>query len=359
EEADVGVERGEKSTRTWEFPDGGLRAWATVFGMCVVTSFGVFEEHYSVNQLKDKPLSSISWIGSLQLSLVLLVGCVSGPMFDAGYLKSMIAFGGTLYVFCLFMTSISTQFYQFVLSQGLGVGVPGASIGGTVSPIAMRRLFDEVGFPWAVRTLAFLVLFCMTIRLSPPRKIDRIVDIPYRAYCFLVLGISLISLGLYGVTYAVATVSHPTSRSTRILSILNAVSLAGRLLPNLIAQRVGPINMLICSCSLAGILAFVWVSAHSTAAILAFNGIFGFASVPAALVSLSVHANNIGLRLGMMFFCSSFAWLASSPIQGALLKVDPTYRAASIFSGCVVLSGVSMVLVARVLVGRRTGKAWV
>ncbi|KAJ7186811.1 MFS general substrate transporter [Mycena filopes] len=373
----------------------------------VVTSFGVFEEHYSVNQLKDRPLSDISWIGSLQLSLVLLVGCVSGPMFDAGYLKSMIAFGGTLYVFCLFMTSISTEFYQFVLSQGLGVGLAmgivfspaistighhfkkykivafgiyaaGASIGGTVLPIAMRRLFDEVGFPWAVRTLAFIVLFCMSCgfvccsRRLPPRKIDRIVDIRVfedRAYCFLVLGITLISLGLYaplsyGVTYAVAN-GVSADLAFYSLSILNAVSLAGRLLPNLIAQRVGPINMLICSCSLAGILSFVWVSAHSTSAILAFNGVFGFASggyvsvVPAALVSLSANANNIGLRLGTMFFCSSFAWLVSSPIQGALLKLDPTYRTASIFSGCVVLGGVSMVLVARWLVVRRMGKAWV
>ncbi|KAJ6608125.1 major facilitator superfamily domain-containing protein [Mycena sp. CBHHK59/15] len=210
-DSEVSVEKGALEE---DYPDRGLRAWGTVFGAfminfsCygVVTSFGVFEEHYSVNQLQNEPLSTISWIGSLQLSLVLLMGCVSGPLFDAGYLKAMIAGAGAFYVFCLFMTSISTEFYQFVLSQGLGVGIAmgflfspamstighhfkkrrvlafgifatGASVGGTVVPIVMRRLFAEVGFAWAVRTLAFLVLFCLicgfvcsSTRL-PPRKV--------------------------------------------------------------------------------------------------------------------------------------------------------------------------------------------
>ncbi|KAJ7262738.1 major facilitator superfamily domain-containing protein [Mycena haematopus] len=398
-----------------EFPDGGLRAWGTVFGAFVinfscygvVTSFGVFEQHYSVNQLKDQPLSTISWIGSLQLSLVLLMGCVSGPLFDAGYLKPMIAFAGALYVFCLFMTSISVELYQFVLGQGLGVGIAmgllyspsmstighyfkkhrilafgvfatGASVGGTVVPIAMRRLLDEVGFPWAVRILAFVVLFCMicgfvccSTRL-PPRKARRVLDFSVfhdRAYCFLVFGASLVGLGLYapvsyGVTYAVA---HGVSQDLAFysLSILNALSLLGRLLPNLIAQRIGPINIIIVACTLAGVLDIVWASVQSTTGILVFNAGFGFASggyvsvVPAAVASLGANPQDIGLRLGMAFFSASFFWLASSPVQGALIKLHGTYWPAAVFSGAIVLAGVVMMVVARILVGRRTGNRWV
>ncbi|KAJ6584406.1 major facilitator superfamily domain-containing protein [Mycena capillaripes] len=428
EDPDTAVELGENSLSVFdpedvekrvspeaEFPDGGLRAWGTVFGAfminfsCygVITSFGVFEEHYSVNQLKDQPLSTISWIGSLQLSLILLMGCVSGPLFDAGYLKPMIASAGALYVFSLFMTSISTELYQFVLSQGLGVGIAmgflfapsmstighyfkryrilsfgifatGASVGGTVVPIAMRRLFEEVGFQWAVRTLAFLVLFCMvcgfvccSTRL-PPRKGGSIVDFHVfqdRAYCFLVFGAALVGLGLYapvsyGVTYAVANgVSQDLAFYS--LSILNALSLVGRLLPNFVAQRIGPMNILIIACGLAGVLDIVWITAHSTAGILAFNAVFGFASggyvsvLPAAVASLSSNPHDIGLRLGMAFFCTSFFWLASSPIQGALIKLHGTYWPAAVFSGAVVLAGVGMMAVARVMVGRRTGRHWV
>ncbi|KAJ7090781.1 major facilitator superfamily domain-containing protein [Mycena belliarum] len=413
-DADV-LEREKALSEEPEFPDGGLRAWGTVFGAfminfsCygVVTSFGVFEQHYSVNQLKDQPLSTISWIGSLQLSLILLMGFFSGPLFDAGYLKPMIAGAGTLYVFCLFMTSISTEFYQILLSQGFGVGIAmgflyspsmatighhfkrhkvlafgvfatGASLGGTLIPIAMRRLLDDVGFPWAVRTLAFLVLFCVlcgfvccSTRL-PPRKIRRLFDLSVfedRAYCFLVLGASLVGLGLYapvsyGVTYATAR-GVPADLAFYSLSILNALSLFGRIIPNVVGQRLGPLNILIGACTVAGVLDFVWVTARSTGGILAFNAAFGFASggyvsvLPAGIASLSTDGQTIGLRLGMGFFCASFLWLASAPIQGALIHVHGTYWPAAVFSGSAVLTGVAMMLVARILVGRRTGSRWV
>ncbi|KAJ7902776.1 major facilitator superfamily domain-containing protein [Mycena olivaceomarginata] len=408
----VDVDLDEKSLQEFDFPDGGVRAWGTVFGAFMVnfscfgaiSSFGVFEEHYSANQLKDQPLSTISWIGSLQLSLILLMGCVSGPLFDAGYLKSLIASAGALYVFCLFMTSISTELYQFVLSQGLGVGIAmgvifspcmstighhfkkyriiafgifatGGSVGGTVIPIAMRRLFEEVGFKWAVRILAFLVLFCTicgficcTTRL-PPRTGMRIVDFSVfqdRAYSLLVFGIGVVALGIYapvsyGVTYAIA---HGVSEDLAFysLSILNALSLVGRIIPNLIAQRTGPINVLITACALSGVLDFVWITAQSTAGILAFNGAFGFVSgayvsiVPASVASLGTNPQDIGLRLGMSFFVAAFFWLASSPIQGALINLHGTYWPAAVFSGSMVLTGVAMMLVARTLVTRRTGR---
>ncbi|KAF8147802.1 beta-lactamase/transpeptidase-like protein [Mycena galopus ATCC 62051] len=323
-----GIEN-EASQQT-EFPDGGLRAWGTVFGAfminfsCygVITSFGVFEQYYSVNQLKDQPLSTISWIGSLQLSLVLLMGC-SRFITGAQYLKPLIAGAGTLYVFCLFMTSISVELYQFVLSQGLGVGIAmgllyspsmstishhfekhrtvafgvfatGASVGGTVLPIAMRRLLAEVGFQWAL--------------LSS-------------------------------------------------LSILNALSLVGRLVPNFVAQRIGPLNILIFTCGLAGVLDIVWAFTQSTAGVLVFNAVFGLVSgayvsvLPAAIAGLSTNQQDIGLRLGMAFFCTSFCWLASSPIQGALIKLHGTYWPAAVFSGSVVLAGVGMIVIARVLDG--------
>ncbi|KAF8131288.1 major facilitator superfamily domain-containing protein [Mycena galopus ATCC 62051] len=411
-----------------EFPDGGLRAWGTVFGCpvisLIISQFGVFEQYYSVNQLKDQPLSTISWIGSLQLCLVMLMGCVSGPMFDAGYLKPMIACAGTLYVFCLFMTSISvaSELYQFVLSQGLGVGIAmgflyspsmstishhfekhrtvafgifgaGSSVGGAVVPIAMRTLLVKVGFQWAVRTpVAFLVLFCVicgfvccSTRL-PPRKSRRVMDFRVcsllsplfqdRAYSFLVFGASVVALGLYapvsyGVTYAVAHgvsqdlafyshVSDPPS-----LSIFNALSLVGRVLLNLVAQRTGPFNILIVTCGLSSVLIIVWAFTQSTAGILVFNAVFGFAGgasilvVPAAIASLSTNQQDIGLRLGMAFFSASFFWLASSPIQGALIKLHGTYWPAAVFSGSVVFCGVVMMVIARMLVVRRTAKQWV
>jgi MFS family permease len=199
-----------------------------------LAQFGVFEQHYSVNQLKDQPLSTISWIGSLQLSLVLLMGCMSGPLFDAGvslvhntsaltllttqtvsqnydrvcgdairilslhdidihpsvlppthtselifffflgrvlpvcpesrtrrwralWLKTIIIHPNQVCQIAmgfLFSPAVSSIGHHFKRHKILAFGIfaTGASLGGTVVPIAMRRLFDEVGFPWAVRT---------------------------------------------------------------------------------------------------------------------------------------------------------------------------------------------------------------
>ena len=56
------------------YPDGGPKAWLTVFGAALMlfccgqlTAFGVFETYYAQHQLKGMSPSTISWIGSLQL----------------------------------------------------------------------------------------------------------------------------------------------------------------------------------------------------------------------------------------------------------------------------------------------------
>lgn len=71
-------------------PEGGLRAWLVVAGAACVffsclgfmNSFGVFQEYYMANQLRDKSPDAISWIGSLTAFIQFAAGVVSGPLFD-------------------------------------------------------------------------------------------------------------------------------------------------------------------------------------------------------------------------------------------------------------------------------------
>ncbi|KAF9266174.1 MFS general substrate transporter [Marasmius fiardii PR-910] len=388
------------------FPDGGLRAWLCVFGVRFLitdTQFGIFQEYYRVNTLKDRPIQDISWIGSLQLCFNLLTGCISGPLFDAGYFKHLIAGGGILYFFTLFMTSISTEYYQFILAQGIGVGLSagmlftpslsvlahhfkrhrsavfgifagGASVGGAVLPIAVQRLLNQVGFPWTIRIMAFIILFCVAtgfVCCSPrlqPRRGSRVLDFRvFRdvSYTFLVFGAGLVSLGLYvpltyGVTYAVQN-----GMSSRLafysLSILNGCSLFGRTLPLFIAQRVGPLNVLIVACTFASIMLFVFTTAKSNVGILVYDGFFGVFSgtyvsgLPAACSSLTRDPKETGLRLGMMYFVTSFFWLASSPIQGVLIRMHGEFWPAAVFGGSCVALGVCCMLIVRYLTARVKG----
>lgn len=63
-------------------------------------------------------------IGTNVVAFLLLLGSAFvGRLFDAGYLRSVIICGSVLLVFTTCMTSLSTEWYQLFLSQGIGAGI--------------------------------------------------------------------------------------------------------------------------------------------------------------------------------------------------------------------------------------------
>lgn len=77
----------------------------------------------------------------------------------------------------------------------MGIASTGSSLGGIVLAIQLRRQFVTVGFPWAVRTSAFICLallaaanLCLRTRL-PPKRGGKVVDFsvyrdkPYAVWC--------------------------------------------------------------------------------------------------------------------------------------------------------------------------------
>jgi MFS family permease len=87
----------------------------------IINTFGVFQAYYTLNGIQTP--SNISWIGSIQAYLLLLVGSVTGPMYDAGYFRSLLLTGSFLVVFGMMMTSICTEYWQLMLAQGVCVGL--------------------------------------------------------------------------------------------------------------------------------------------------------------------------------------------------------------------------------------------
>ena len=122
-------------------PDGGMTAWLQVLAghlMCFITwgfitSFGVFQSYYE--QTLGLEPSDVSWIGRIQIFKLLLLGTFSGKASDAGLVHEAVFAGTTFIVLGLFMTSLSMQYYQLFLSQGICVGfgmgilyMPGLSV---------------------------------------------------------------------------------------------------------------------------------------------------------------------------------------------------------------------------------------
>ena len=87
------------------------------------TVVGVFQNYYEQVGLRTESSSNISWIGSIQACLLIGVGAFTGPLFDQGYLRSLLFSGTFALVFGMMMTSLCSHYWQFVIAQGLVVGL--------------------------------------------------------------------------------------------------------------------------------------------------------------------------------------------------------------------------------------------
>lgn len=174
----------------------GERANMAVRGW--INSFGVFQAYYT--DILDRSPSEVSWIGSLSVFLLFFVGTLTGRLTDAGFFRSVFATGTALLILGIFTTSVCHSYWQFLLAQGLcmgiacgclfcpmlavlatyfsrrrglamGVAACGGVVGGVTYPLVVRQLLPTVGFAWAVRTVGFIMLGTMTVAnvLAKPR----------------------------------------------------------------------------------------------------------------------------------------------------------------------------------------------
>ncbi|MCJ1247159.1 hypothetical protein MMC30_004371 [Trapelia coarctata] len=390
-------------------PNGGLKAWLQVLGGFLLVlntwgmanSFGVFQTYYTTTLLPTSTPSSISWIGSIQAFLLLSFGIVCGRGLDAGYFYPIALAGAFLEVFGMMMLSLSTQYYQIFLAQGLVVGLgcgclftpsiaivgtyfstkrslatgmaaSGSSIGGIIYPILIRRLIVSVGFPWAVRAMAFIMLGTLALAIAllrprlPPRKSGPFYDLAALkdpAYTSFVLGLTLAFIAFfipffYAQSYAL-NIHMDADLSFYLLSIMNAAGMIGRLLPNAVADKVGNLNIIVPCAFLSALFLFVWIAATTQPSLIAVSVLYSFFSgglmalPPAVIVFLAPNLQKLGTLIGMAFSAASLGVLIGSPIAGAILDAQSvgdgngglvvgreTYWGVFVFTGVVlVLSG--------------------
>ncbi|KAI9809617.1 MAG: hypothetical protein M1825_000049 [Sarcosagium campestre] len=388
------------------FPDGGLQAWLVVLGgfCCLFCSFGwincigAFQEYYQTHQLKNYSPSTISWIPSLETFIMFLGGPFVGKLYDNHGPKYILLIGSFLHVFGLMMASISSQYYQFILTQGLlspigasmifycafgvvgtwflkhralafGVVTSGSSLGGVIFPIMVERLVRSVGFGWTMRISAFLILFLMIIanltvrsRLPPnPRPfllkefITPLQEPPFLLVCaanlffFFGLFLPFNFIISYGRAYGMSD-----NLSGYLLSILNGPSLLGRILPGYIADRVGRFNVMIVMTFFSAIMVLaLWLPSRSNAPIITFAALYGFGSgtfvsLAPALVAQISDIRQIGVRNGTMFAIVSVGTLCGNPIGGALITLyNGSYTGLQIFSGVLLMTGSTVFVLAR------------
>lgn len=390
---------GAKMPNNGPAPDGGVRAWSVAVGTSFImfatlgmaNSFGVFQEYYITHQLQDEPADTIAWIGSCASFFQLVAGSVSGPLFDR-YGAWLIRPATIACVAAIMLTSVCTAYYQFLLAQGvlfgissgtmqfpamaavtqffdkkraaaLGVAVAGSSVGGVVFPLALGRMLNNpavvahLGFGWAVRIAGFMMLVplgvaCATVRPRlPPRTTQFFLPAAFRQadFALIVLAMCFMFLGLlmplfFLPSYAVTRGMEP-ALAAYLVAIVNASSTFGRVLPGILADHLGRINMFAGGGAATGLVILCLVRATSTAGLVIFAVAFGFASGTifsggsAALSVCTDDPRKMGSYLGMGMGVASVSMLVGPPISGQLIHHYATYLPVSLFGGIFCLAG--------------------
>jgi MFS family permease len=294
------------------------------------------------------------------------------------------------------MTSLCKEYYQFMLAQAvligtsmgllllpglacvsqyfskkrgaaMGITIAGSSIGGVVYPIALSKLLNDssVGFGWSVRIVAFMSLpflafacFAIKPRL-PPRKTNFFIAAALKDRTFILLVVSLFVM-LFGMftplfyipSYAVSRGIDPTLASYMV-ALINAASTPGRIIPGILSDKFGKLNMYAIGGLGTGIIILCLTAAKSKAAIIVYSLIVGFFSGTiisggmAALTLCLKDPRDAGTYMGMGLGLSSIAALVGPPIDGALLDKYGGFLEISIVSGVLCIAGGFLVLAAK------------
>ncbi|KAF5022438.1 hypothetical protein F66182_5523 [Fusarium sp. NRRL 66182] len=389
-----------------DFPDGGLEAWLVVFGgwcgmFCtfgLINCVGVFQRYYVSGPLSSYGNSSVSWIMSVQVFFMTFCGAIFGHVFDSFGPKYILWCGTIAYVFGLMMVSLSKEYYQFFLAQSIvasigssavfnscmsslvtwffrrratafGIMVSGSSVGGVVLPIMMDKMITSVGFPWMMRTMAFMFLLLLSIasctvksRLPPRPKpfvfMEYVRGLRELPMMVTTTGFFLTMIGMFlPFNYVLLQAEAAGMSATLIpylLPILNAVSILGRIIPGIVADRIGRYNVMVIITFISALFCLcVWIPVKDTAGIVVFAVIFGFSSggyislAPTLIAQLS-DIRQIGARVGAALAIQSFGALIGSPVAGAIVSAqNGDYLGLQLLCGCSMMAGCLVIAAAR------------
>ncbi|KAF2015820.1 MFS general substrate transporter, partial [Aaosphaeria arxii CBS 175.79] len=385
-------------------PDGGIQAWTQVICAWLailntwgfVNSFGAFQTYYA-SILPQTP-STISWIGSTQACLLFALSIFSGRALDAGLFRPTVIIGIAIQLVGIFTMSVSHNYWQLLLTQGICTGIGGGiffvptmgivstyfakrrglalavvssgnSMGGVVYPILVRQLLGRIGFGWTVRVLGFVNVVSLAVVIAfmrprlPPRKtgpivdMDAFTDIPYLLH---IGGMLFIMAPVYFVFYYVGSFARDKldmsyNASLNLVMIINGAGVPGRIIPGYLADRfTGVINMFILCLMSNLVVSWSWLAIDSIPSYYAYVTIYGILIAsfqglfPSTVAAYSNDITKTGTRLGMAFTVIGFSALVGGPISGALLRAGGGYVAPICWSSASQTVGIGLIVAARV-----------
>ncbi len=182
------------------YPDGGLRAWLVIVGAAFLlfatfgfqTSIGLFQLHWSLNQLSGYSATEVAWIPSLFVFLSVAFMFWAGAIFDRYGARYVLGAGSLGYFTMFFLLARCTAYWHFILCLGVLGGLSGATIvtcaqgvighwfkvnhgmasaiamsgaafGGITVPLILKLLLEKVSWVWAMQAMGFIVGACLVV----------------------------------------------------------------------------------------------------------------------------------------------------------------------------------------------------
>jgi MFS family permease len=244
----------------------------------------------------------------------------------------------------------------------------GSSTGGAVIPLLLRTLFQKYDWLWSIRIIAFMALGCYTLgvflvkgRLPTSNNSRVIIDLRALAssrLCFLAVAVFSFEFIIFGCAALLPTYVRYAGFSEDVqfysLTLLNGMSLFGRVLPGFAADQVGRFNILLSMvCVTLIIMAGVWLpyGSHDDGTLYAVVAIFGFGSggwlslAPVCAGQLC-KTEEYGRFYGTVYSVAAFGVLLTVPVGGKLLQ-STTPRVLIGFYSAILLVGLISVILSR------------
>ncbi|OKL62539.1 hypothetical protein UA08_02155 [Talaromyces atroroseus] len=294
-----------------------------------LNAFGVFETYYATNILSNESDSNIGWIGALNIFLLFAGSLITGRILDLFGPAVMFWVGSIITVFAIMMVSLCKTFWEFILAQGivlgvgetlllcpavalvgqhfkkrlsiaLGITIAGSSLGGVVWPVVMHSLLDSpsIGFGWSMRIAGFIMLPILAVssmiarppieaknsttaaKPSKPAWDWSLVTKPAMALtasAFFFVYFGMFMPFFYTTDYALAQ-GFSSNLSFYTISLVNGASLFGRILPGFVADKYGRFNLCIIMITFSGIIAMCMTTVTTVAGLVFFSLAYGFSS---------------------------------------------------------------------------------
>ncbi|KAL4895389.1 major facilitator superfamily domain-containing protein [Aspergillus ambiguus] len=401
-EVDLAAESVERDIKA-SFPENSWRAWSCLLGSFLMmfpsfgfqTAVGSVQDYINTHQLADYSVSDVGWITAVLVFLTLFLGVQVGPLFDRYGPRALIICGSIANIACYMLLAQCTEYWHFMLCLGVlggissaiittvaiavlshwfyrrralasGICMAGSSAGGAIIPLILRTLFQKYGWLWAIRIIAFMALGCYTVGVflvkgRLPTSSSSRVTIDIRALaaprlCFLAIAVFSFEFIIFGCAALLPTYVRFTGLGEDIqfysLTLLNGMSLVGRVLPGFAADHLGRFNMLLAMvCVTLIIMAAVWLpyGSSSAATLYAVIAIFGFGS--GGWISLApvcagqlCKTEEYGRFYGTVYSVAAFGVLLTVPIGGKLLQSTTPQILVGFYSAVLLVGLVSIAL---------------